>query len=740
MRIHDSMGRIKMAFSSFAGYVRGLRRGQGEGAKKATGSERRKSVQLALYIVILVLVNIAAMTLKLRCDLTRNDAYSLSRKSKEAVANLKENLKIKVLFTRDLPAPQASVYRYLVDMLNEYDYYGNEYFSYEIIGEKELEKTAGDYGIRPVQIQEFDSDQVKVRRAYMGLVVQQSDVIEKIESIRDATGLEYSITSLIEKMSGKIDGLLGLKEPIAVRLFMGGALRVLPIEGIDGLQEKVSATVEKCNTMNYGKLKFEALDPSADAAVAATADQYGVARLNWKGGHDRFGRAIPAGEAHLGIVLKNGNKTELIDISIAPTITGKNVITGLDALEDRINGAVSSLVSVNPRIGYITGHGEVDLGDQQSPAGGALMKQVLSDVYDIIEIQLAKEDIPADLGLIIVNGPRGEFSERELYKIDQYLMKGKAAVFFLDSFNEINLGQQGMFARQPMVFPVTTGLEPLLGHYGITVNKNIVLDKSCARGMVAGALKDFYHVPIIRKAGFDRENIVTKYLKGVALMKVSSVDVDEKMIGKGGLSATSLVSSSEESWQMTGEINFNPFFMSPPENSDELRRFPLAVLLSGRFKSYFNESEAPPADERGGGAGAIAAQKLDGTVKAGVTRVIVVGTSEITRSGFLDNSKRIIASVMSERDEQDGVFANGFFIHSMADYLLGNSFIPEMASKNLDYNPLERSGDRIRIALKTLNIAGIPILVILAGLIIWKRRSMRRKSLQHQFAKGGDNE
>ncbi|TFH41184.1 MAG: hypothetical protein E4G96_06025, partial [Chrysiogenales bacterium] len=68
MRIHDSMGRIKMAFSSFAGYVRGLRRGQGEGAKKATGSERRKSVQLALYIVILVLVNIAAMTLKLRCD------------------------------------------------------------------------------------------------------------------------------------------------------------------------------------------------------------------------------------------------------------------------------------------------------------------------------------------------------------------------------------------------------------------------------------------------------------------------------------------------------------------------------------------------------------------------------------------------------------------------------------------------------------------------------------------------
>ncbi len=737
MTMQNITERIRGSLARVAGLLRrggGSPGGEGRGAGR---SKRRKNIQLALNIVILVLINVAAMTLKFRCDLTRDNTYSLSGKSIETVANLKENLKIKVLFTRDLPAQHTSLYRYLIDLLDEYEYYGNEYFSYEVVPEEDLEKVAADYGIRPVQSQEFDSDQVKVRRAYMGLVIQQSDVIEKIEAITDPTGLEYSITSLIEKMSGKIDGLLGLAKPIRVLLFMGGPLASLPIEGIEGLREKVAAAVEKSNAVNYDKLKLEVLDPSADPTLAATAEGFGVPRLNWRAGRDRFGRAVPAGDAYLGIVLVVDDRAELVDLSVAPTLRGTNIIVGLDTLEDSLNAAVSSLVSVNPRIGYVTGHGEVDLNDQQSQAGGALLRQVLSDVYDIAEVDLAKDEIPGDLGLIIVNGPRQKFSEIELYRIDQFLMKGKAAIFFLDSFTELDLGRQGMFARQPMVIPVVTGLEPLLEHYGVSVEKNIVLDKSCARGMAAGALKDFYHVPIIKRSGFDDQSVITRYLKGLAFMKVSSLRVDEKGVRARACSAVPLVSSSEESWLMEGEINLNPFFMSPPENEGEMKSHPLALLLSGPFESYYRGRDVPPAE---GASAGIAVQKLDGTVKAGESRVIVVGTSEITRTGFLMNARRMISSATSERDEQDRVFSNGFFIHSAADYLLGNDFIPEMASKSLEFNPLEKTGDRARILLKALNIAGVPILVILAGLAIWRRRSSRKKAIRGRFAPGGGDE
>jgi hypothetical protein len=70
----------------------------------------------------------------------------------------------------------------------------------------------------------------------------------------------------------------------------------------------------------------------------------------------------------------------------------------------------------------------------------------------------------------------------------------------------------------------------------------------------------------------------------------------------------------------------------------------------------------------------------------------------------------------------------------MADYLLGNSYIPEMSSKSLGYNPLDKTGDTKKIILKSINIAGVPLLVILAGLLIWKRRRERKNAIQRLFS------
>lgn len=739
MKPKDIATAVKERAAGAAAGVVSFVKGNGQQA----GPGRQRSVQLILYVAIIVLVNLASATLNFRCDLTRNNTFSLSERSRDIVSNLKENLKIKVLFSKDLPAQHTSIYRYLKDLLEEYDYYGNEYFSYEIVDEKDLEKQAGDYGIRPVQSQEFENDQVKVRRTYMALVIQQSDIVEKIEAITEPTGLEYNITTLIEKMSGKIDGLLGLKQPIQVLFYMDGSLRSLPIEGIDQLGDKVKEAVDKCNAASYDKLRLQYIDPSTDKSAGISAELYGVTRLNWKAGIDKNGRAIPAGEGYLGIVLKNQGRTERIELSVAPTLLGKNVITGIDKLQDRINNAVGNLVSSNPRIGYVTGHGEVDLKDQQSPQGGAILKQVLSDVYEIQEIDLGRDGIPSDLGLIIVNGPRKKFTETELYKIDQFLMKGKGAIFFLDSYDEISMGQQNMFGRQPIVMPVDTGLDPLLKSYGVTVNRNIVLDTSCAKAPVGGVVKEVYYVPIIRKAGFNRDSVITKYLKGAAFIKTSSIDVDAKKVKDLKLTMEDLVSSSDESWQMAGQVNFNPFLLAPPEKKEDMRKYTLAVLLSGKFESYFKGRDIPQEEDPGKakeGRETISVGKADGTVPAGATRVIVVGSSEITRSGFLMNSRRIMSSVMAQGEEQDRVFSNGFLIHSMADYLLGNSYIPEMSSKSLDYNPLDKTADGTKIVLKAINIGGVPIFVVLAGFVIWKRRLRRRKEIQERFSREASHE
>ena len=77
---------------------------------------KRRTVQLGLYIVIILLINLVSVTMNFRCDLTRNHTFSLSQRSRDIVSNLKENLKINVLFSRELPAQHTSIYRYLKEL------------------------------------------------------------------------------------------------------------------------------------------------------------------------------------------------------------------------------------------------------------------------------------------------------------------------------------------------------------------------------------------------------------------------------------------------------------------------------------------------------------------------------------------------------------------------------------------------------------------------------------------------
>ena len=680
-----------------------------------------KDFLLILYIVIIILVNAVGSTLSSRIDLTKNDTYSLSDKSKEIVSNLNENLKIKVLFSKDLPPQHTAVQRYLMDLLQEYSFHGNKYFTYELVGGKELEKEAQDFGINPVQSQELASDQVKIRRTYMGLVFQYSDLIEKINAVSSPVGLEYTITSLIQKMSSKETGLLSLKEnkkSLKLKLFLDSNLKNLPIDGINKLEENVKKASEASKEKNYGVVQFHAIDPSVENKTDEVSKAYGLQKIKWQANRTKSGKVIPAGEGVMGIVLEGEKKFEVINIGVAPSLFGNYVITGIDKFEEKINDAVARVISSNPKVGYIVGHGEADLNDERKPQSAAVIKKLLEDIYSIKAIDLTKEEIPEDFETIIINGPDKEFKEYEKYKIDQFLMKGKSALFFINSFKEMQMpGQRNMFQQQqPMVLPINTGLNILLKHYGVTVNKDIVLDKNAPKLPIGGQmLKEIYFLPLITKNGLSEDSVITKYLQGLAFIKGSSIVVDEKKLKKLKVEYENLVSSSEESWLMKGRVNFNPI-MIPMGKPDEMKSHNLAVTLKGKFESFYKGKEIPEVEGEAvkGSERIKTSVKLDGTVKEGDTKIVVIGSSEIATSGFVMNSSRIL----EKTGRKSNVNSNGLFIRNIIDYLNGNEHIPEMKSKSLNFNPLEKTSDTERLVYKSINIAGVPIFIILIGLFI----------------------
>ena len=675
-----------------------------------------KKYYILLYIIIIILINLVGSTLYFRLDLTRNGAYSLSDISKDVVSSLEDPLTIKVFFTEDLPAPYNAVYRYIADVLEEYSQYGNRNFHYEFIDVEKQMAMASDFGVYPVQVREIKDDQVKLRNAYMGLVIVHGDLVEKLESITQAEGVEYRITSLMKKMIGKIDSLLKLEAPIRVTLY---ASSDLPLQGMKDINEKVEAVVKKSSSKNFDKITYRYVDPSVEKDLMSVAETFGLPPIRWPSFTSMTGQRVKAGSGIIGIVVENGDAFETIGV-LSRNIFGQ-IAVSLDDLEDRINSAIDNLININPKIGYIAGHDEKDLDDENM--GVTNFRKLISDMYDFEVIDLTKNDIPDDITTIVVNGPKKGFAELEIFKIDQFLMKGKSAIFLIDSFIEVQSRRNQMFGRQPMVLPVNTGLEKMLASYGIIVNKDLVLDQNCFKTThkIFGEQK-IYFAPLINEEGLHRDNVITRYLKRIFFLKAASLDVNQEVMKNQNIKDTVLVSSSSRSWLMRGRINFNPMMMRPPDES-RMNSHKLALLLSGEFESFFKDREAPKGQVTEKGkkekGTPTSVEVVEKSVKP--VRIIVIGTSEVTANNIID---------------KDGKSPNAIFLHNAIDYLNGNYDIPEMRTKGIEFNPLKEAGEGVKLTIKIVNIVGLPVLVILIGLLMWKLRIMRKKRIMIEF--GGE--
>src|SRR6056297_3341018 len=288
-----------------------------------------------IYVAVLVLINIVGMTLFFRIDLTADNIYSLSKASREAVSTLSEPLTIKVFFTEDLPAPHNNTQRYLRDLLQEYSIHANDYFNYRFYnvtpkqtGEseatREKQELARSYGIHPVEIQSFEQDEIKFKKAYMGLVIIHGDLTEKIPAITSTDQIEYQLTTAINTLNNKISRLAGLEEKIKIRFVMSSSLKqVAPYMGLTelpGLPDTMRDTVRALNEKNYSRLAYEYTDPVRPADIDALSERYDLMHLKWP---DIPEKGIEAGRGAIGLVIQFRDRVKtipLLDVVQLPII------------------------------------------------------------------------------------------------------------------------------------------------------------------------------------------------------------------------------------------------------------------------------------------------------------------------------------------------------------------------------------------------------------------------------------
>ena len=170
-------------------------------------------ISLLFLVGILVMINAIGIRYFVRADLTSSKMYSLSRASKNIVANIEDKLLIKAYFSPNIPGQYGDVERYLRDMLDDYRAFSRGHINYQFIdpgSEKALEEEAQSFMIPPMQVQAVANDKFESVKVYMGVAFIYGDKKETIPSVTSIANLEYEITSLIYRLTARKQPVMGI--------------------------------------------------------------------------------------------------------------------------------------------------------------------------------------------------------------------------------------------------------------------------------------------------------------------------------------------------------------------------------------------------------------------------------------------------------------------------------------------------------------------------------------------------
>ena len=235
--------------------------------------------------------------------------------------------------------------------------------------------------------------------------------------------------------------------------------------------------------------------------------------------------------------------------------------------EEEVTGAlIRALKSGERNVCFVTGAGEHSL-DDTGRTGFSTFKEVLEkNNYKTRTISLLeKAEVPKDCTILVVGGPRKDYTDPGVKAIKGYVEGGGRALFLLDP--PLKMGRDETEDN--------LALTKLLEGWGVTVVKNLVLDTSgigqlFGLGPEAPLVMNYESHPIVR----EMKEIATVFPLARSLDTKSADKVsDEKLFSSSGNSFATANLSSQEIRIDPKKDKKGPFALAAAGTYDSKGRF-----------------------------------------------------------------------------------------------------------------------------------------------------------------------
>ncbi|MGQ9619457.1 MAG: gliding motility-associated ABC transporter substrate-binding protein GldG [Bacteroidales bacterium] len=511
----------------------------------------------------------------------------------------------------------------------------------------------------------------------------------------------------LSKQTRKI--LENLDEDIYIQVFLEGEMPVL----FKKLKRSVKDLLDEFRIASHRNIDYEFINPSAvsdpasrekfqEQLIGKGLSPVNVMMKDKEGGSSQ--RLVFPGM----IVNCNNIEVPVNFLKNNPALSPEiNLLHSAEGFEYELIQTISTLVSDTVhRVAFVEGHGEVP----EIEVADLILH--LAKYFTIDRGTIGgRQGILDQYAAIIVAGPVDKFNEKDLFVIDQYIMKGGKVLWL---YEEVEVNTDSLVYGETVALYRPAGLEETLFRYGVRINPVLIQDLECmlipVKVVTGGTQQQIVPMPWVYYPMLIPSPLhpVTRNLNRVVGRYVNYIDT----VGRDPeIKKSILLTTGRQARTVSPPviISLKDVDRMPDESLFNKSELPVAVLLSGKFKSAFRNRIV---------AGLVDKSDYKIINESIPTRMIVIADRDIIRNEVRRTGTDEIPLPLGQDRYTLQIYGNRDFLVNCINYLVDGTGLMELRSREMKLRLLNKKVmNEKKLLIQIVNTCGPVLLIIIAGII-----------------------